>query len=318
MGDSGVAGIIEWDPSVFPKHGIKVSYLEQFINDIGGRERLQAKTTTDVCNDYLKPLTEATQSSLCDFLRHTQHEAYGEKAGVFISHAWRYTFLDVVEALRYHFRDGLDTVIWFDFFSNNQHKATTLEYDWWQTTFKSAIAEMKHTVMVLSPWSNPIPYTRAWCIFEAYCSASTNCHFEIAMSQREQKQFLSDIADGGVEATIHRMLATIDSRKRESFKSEDKDKIFSAIESTVGFNQINAMVFEQFRDWVIEIYIHHYLTLQRQLGDNHPHTLSSMQNLTACFTKAKGSMKRLKRCMSRVSRCIRLLWEPLTLIHLSL
>lgn len=283
MGSAASIGVIEWDASVFPKHGIKASYLKEFIEEIGGREKLIGKTTTDVCTEFLKPLTEKSQSSLCDLLRHMKHEAFGKKAEVFISHAWRYDFLDVVDALLYHFRDQPDTVIWFDLVSNNQHKATTLDYDWWQTTFKSAIADFQHTVMVLSPWHDPIPYTRAWCIFEAYCSASTNCKFEIAMCEKEQTQFLKDI-DGNVDETINKMLATIDARKSESYSAEDRDKIFSVITDTVGFNRINSMVFEQFRDWVIEICDNHYQDLQQELGDTHPDTLRSMSNLASLYT----------------------------------
>ena len=38
--------------------------------------------------------------------------------------------------------------------------------DWWFTTFKVAVASIGHTVLVLMPWDDPIPLTRAWCIWE--------------------------------------------------------------------------------------------------------------------------------------------------------
>ena len=110
MGASASIGVIEWDVSVFPKHGIKVSFLERFVEEVGGREKLNGKTTTDVCNEFLKPITENSQSSLCDLLHHIQHEAFGEKAEVFTSHAWRYDFIDVVDALLYHCRHKLDNI----------------------------------------------------------------------------------------------------------------------------------------------------------------------------------------------------------------
>jgi len=37
----------------------------------------------------------------------------------------------------------------------------------------------------------------------------------------------------------------------ESWNPQDKDKIFDVVRQTVGFNEINAMVCEQMRDWVI-------------------------------------------------------------------
>ena len=42
----------------------------------------------------------------------------------------------VVDALEYHFREQPDIVIWFDLFSNNQHKTVDLDLDWWCNTFK--------------------------------------------------------------------------------------------------------------------------------------------------------------------------------------
>ena len=275
-------GVLDWDASVFPKHGVMVGFLKSFVAECGGRSALTGKTTADVCNDHLKPATEKSQSSLCDLLRHMTHDAYGEKAAVFVSHAWRYEFLDVVDALLHHFRDKEDAVIWFDLFSNNQHKATSLEYEWWENTFKSAIADFQHTVMVLSPWHDPIPYTRAWCIFEAYCSASTNCKFEIAMSEKEQDQFLQDVADVNNDA-INCMLATIDARKSECHVAEDKERIFAVIEQSIGFNKINSLVFEQFRDWVIAVARNDLDTKLETLGDSHEDTLSSRSSLARLY-----------------------------------
>lgn len=156
----------------FPKHGIKVSFLVQFIQSVG-RANLGGKTTTDVCNEYIKPATQMSQLSYCELLTSRGDPAVG-KARVFISHAWKYLFLDVVSALENHFSGAMDTIIWFDLFSNNQHKAVDLDFSWWCGTFQSAIKEFNHTVMILTPWKDPIPLTRGWCIFELYCTNVTN------------------------------------------------------------------------------------------------------------------------------------------------
>jgi len=73
-------------------------------------------------------------------------------------------------------------VIWFDLFSNNQHKAIDLDFDYWSTTFQSAIQSFGHTVMVFAPWDDPIPLTRAWCLWELYCTVQTSSRFDIAMT----------------------------------------------------------------------------------------------------------------------------------------
>ena len=146
----------------FPKDGVRLSGLDEFVSKCGGSAALNGLTTTDVCNQYLKPLTQATGKSYCEELKAAGDPAVGT-ATVFISHAWAYKFLDVVEAIKYHFRDADDSVvIWFDLFSNNQHSAPNLDFDWWSTTFRSAIAQFGYVVVVLAPWGRPIPFMRAW------------------------------------------------------------------------------------------------------------------------------------------------------------
>ena len=114
-----------------------------------------------------------------------RHAAVG-LATVFTSHAWKYLFLDVIDALLYHFQDEPGIVVWFDLFSNNQHKAVDLDFHWWCNTLKTAIEQFGRTVMVLSPWQDPIPLTRGWCLFELYCTVATNRQFEVAMSKEHQ------------------------------------------------------------------------------------------------------------------------------------
>jgi hypothetical protein len=59
------------------------------------------------------------------------HEIYSssvEVAKVFISHAWKYQFLDVISAIQNSFDP--ETIVWFDLFSNNQTIAQNLDYNW--------------------------------------------------------------------------------------------------------------------------------------------------------------------------------------------
>ena len=234
----------------FPKEGIKLAALDIFINECGGRSMLEGLSTTDVNNLYQKPLTIHIKSSYCEYLKTRDSNSVGV-AQVFISHAWKYVFLDVVDTLQYHFRDSPDIIIWFDVFSNNQHSAPDLDFHWWSTTFKSAIEQLNHTVLILSPWNNPIPLTRAWCLFEIYCTAECKCRFEVAMSLSDKTDFMESLRKDTVR-TINDMLATIDLRKSDANKQEEKVRIFNAVERTVGFNGMNSLVFERLRMWIID------------------------------------------------------------------
>ena len=233
----------------FPKKGVKLSYVQDFYNLCGGRDSIEDLTTTEINDNFQKKITEKYKLSFCDYLSYQNHPAVGE-ATVFISHAWKYRFVDVMDALQFHFKDSPDVIIWFDLFSNNQHITLDLDFNWWCGTFKSAIEMFGHTVMVLCPWNDPIPLKRTWCIWELYCTFVTRQKFEIALSHDNQKQFLNDVLkDPTVE--INKMLTLIDAEKSECFKPEDRSKIFEIVKKEVGFNNINSMIFEKMRDWVV-------------------------------------------------------------------
>jgi tetratricopeptide (TPR) repeat protein len=51
---------------------------------------------------------------------------------------------------------------------------------------------------------------------------------------------------------VNKMLATIRAEKSKSFKPDDRDRIFEVIRDEIGFSKLNAMIFECYREWVIE------------------------------------------------------------------
>ena len=156
-----IAGSVSVRILPFPKVEVRLSELDNFIAKCGGPSVLQNLTTTDVCNQYLKPMTLATGKSYCEQLK-DEGDSNVTTAKVFISHAWANKFLDVVDTIKYRFRNDLsDVVIWFDLFSNNQHSAPNLDFDWWSTTFRSAIQQLGHVIVILAPWSEPTPLKRA-------------------------------------------------------------------------------------------------------------------------------------------------------------
>ena len=137
-------------------------------------ERVTTMTTKDACEEIVKPATAATKVSYVDFLQ------LNAKANKFVSHAWKYTFEDIVAALETSNQDG--DILWFDICTVNQHKSETRDFDWWQTTFQDAVREIGCTVLVLSPWERPIPLTRSWCIWEVFSTLVTGVKLEVVMS----------------------------------------------------------------------------------------------------------------------------------------
>jgi hypothetical protein len=93
-GMGAAASILEplpFDPHTFPRYGVMLSYLDEFLEECGGRSALRNLTTTEVCERFIKRVTLSSESSYCEFLRELKHKAVGE-AEVFISHAWKYKF----------------------------------------------------------------------------------------------------------------------------------------------------------------------------------------------------------------------------------
>ena len=137
-------------------------------------QRVTTMTTKDACEEIVKPATAATKVSYVDFLQ------LNAKANMFVSHAWKYAFQDIVAALETSNQDG--DILWFDICTVNQHKSETRDFDWWQTTFQDAVREIGCTVLVLSPWERPIPLTRSWCIWEVFSTLVTGANLEVVMS----------------------------------------------------------------------------------------------------------------------------------------
>jgi tetratricopeptide (TPR) repeat protein len=314
----------ELDPSYFPLLGIKVSFLQEFINACPGRRpRIAHLTTDDICQTLVKPFTEPYKLSLCDLLNQAHHPGIG-KATVFISHAWKYKFVDVVDALERKFSDALDTVVWFDVFSVNQHTTTEKDFSWWSGTFQEAIRQFGHTVMVLSPWHDPIPLTRAWCLWELYCTVITRCKFEVAFSEKEEEMFLQEVG----HETLNSMKSKIDVERSECWSPDDRKQIFVALQRKTTFSELNKTVFNSLREWMTrnlserntnlpddadmlfkkasllmnhgdysnaeELYRKCLAIRKTELGVNHPDTLATMNYLAALVLSNLGKYEEAK------------------------
>ncbi len=73
-------------PLPFPKDGVRLSAILAFFELCGGRSALVDLTTTEVCENFVKPMTECWKVSFCEKLRLENHDAVGT-ATAFISHA---------------------------------------------------------------------------------------------------------------------------------------------------------------------------------------------------------------------------------------
>jgi hypothetical protein len=241
----------------FPTLGIKVSAFKDFMIENGGEVAFSHKafvkqplTTTDVCKTFVKPITEEKECSYVDYLKLAKPDTdiVGE-ATVFISHAWQYAFIDVVHALETYFVDQPDTFVWFDLFSNNQHATFDLSFYWWKNTFLNAIEKIGHVVMILSPWKNPLPLTRAWCLWEIFCAVDTDSKFEVAITPTEYTAFVDGITHNPDD--FYLMLSNINVELSQAYSEQDKIRIFKCVKDACGFDALNKMVSKTMRSWAL-------------------------------------------------------------------
>ena len=185
---------------VFPNLGVRLQVLQRLADAIPDA----AFTTNQLCHEFVRQRTVPDDwtdvATLTDRARGYYAHSYRQRGtgltqtrapagtrsyvqllsadaktrklvGVathFVSHAWKYTFRDVVAALTdYETRGGEQHFYWFDCVSVDQHASQSFPREWWSTTFRDAIGAMGHTVMVLAPWERPYTLTRAWCLRRA-------------------------------------------------------------------------------------------------------------------------------------------------------
>lgn len=265
------------DDDSFPTVGLKVEFFKEFLEQVGVRHALKDFTTADVCEKYVKPFTQEYKCSYCQVLNAMNHPAV-DVASVYVSHAWGSRFLDVMDTLLYHFRDDLNTVVWFDLFSMNQHKRTSEALG----DFLSAIQFFGRTVMVITAWAEPLPLTRTWCLWEIYCTISTGASFEIALDSSSRHDFIKLILKGAKQE-INRLRMMINVEKSQSKLIEDKERIFEAIRSSIGLGKLNELVFECIREWID-------LTMQEslELNSQNPSYYHALAEIGDHISLAKG------------------------------
>ena len=210
----------------------------------------EAMTTNDVCFGVVKPATAAGTCSYVDLLLREGEAGAVRDATVFVSHAWKYTFVDVVDTLR-DLPDGAH--VWFDVFTVNQHQSLQVSPAWWYTTFKDAVASIGHTVLVLMPWNDPIPLTRAWCIWEILCTIDDGAaKLDVRLSTREQGAYADYLVREGVENVVRSMLK-LNVERAEAWNKDDQDNILAAVRQYPGgASEVNKRVKDQMRSWLID------------------------------------------------------------------
>ena len=87
-------------------------------------------------------------------------------------------------------------------------------------------------------------------VWEVYGAVKTKSVFEVAMDKDKERAFLVDMYTKGM--SFFELLESIDMRKSDSFKPEDKLAIHEAVRREVGFDEVNQLIYKPLRDWTVQ------------------------------------------------------------------
>ncbi|EGD78274.1 hypothetical protein PTSG_09338 [Salpingoeca rosetta] len=229
--------------------GVSAAFLRSFLDDIKSTfpEDYGLLTTKDVCDKLIVPRTKAANCAYVDKLKEDAPDTLG-RANIFVSHAWRYKITDVIATmLEFAAANSEDTsFFWLDLFVNNQNIALNLPQDWWSTTFKDSITSIGHS----RHRSDPIPLTRAWCLWEIFCGLSQDgVRLSIQLPGAEEQELKKAILQES--SAVLDALVRVRAERAQVWNTNDKEMIFKAIEDSVGFTILNEKVKDQMRAWCL-------------------------------------------------------------------
>lgn len=259
-----------------PPPGISASALRvvrrELISKFG--PRYETMKTHEVSQGYIMPLTkdlvghpDPVDQHFLNYMNRPENTQRFSTAGgvtkppvgestVFVSHAWMYNFKLVMDVILAHLDDrGGDGYVWFDMFTNSQHDTSNRPYEWWQNTFKTSIGVIGQVLLIMMPWNNPIPMTRAWCLFEVLCAIEEETALSIGMPEDQQDALVTSLSTG--DSLVLQHLSDIDAKKADASNQNDKKMIFEVIQRTCGFDGINDKVKEHLRNWIIDTAEYH-------------------------------------------------------------
>ena len=235
--------------------GLSISAIRKFVED-HPRVKTHHLTTSQVNSEFVKPETKDLYSSYLELYHGSIDDATGSPlvadATVFVSHAWKYAFYDiVVNVMEQYAQQHPGTYFWFDLFTNNQNEVANKDFEWFSTTFRDSLISIGEVLLVLSPWNNPIPIQRAWCLFEIYNALEeSGVVFSVKLPEKEIEELRASLRDD--PDCISEALAVIEAEKAQAKSESDRQLIFQVIrESEGGFVHMNEQVKDGLREWYV-------------------------------------------------------------------
>jgi hypothetical protein len=298
--------------------GVSLAALRAFAAEHSGRRfdlggaslPFEELTTEQVVDAIIKPATrdagvdEAPGTYAQLLQRRGARDVCGAPhvapATLFVSHAWLYLFVDLLTALEGHAaqpgaEDAGDAATggppvperatpyyWLDVMTCSQHTAApaAVSPDWWSHTFRDSVASIGATVLVLQPWRAPVPLTRAWCLWEVFCTVDTGATLEVALGPHERAK-LEDALTHRFE-DIALALSRIDTRRAVAKFPEDEERIKAVVHASAdGFGGVNSRIHGSLQRWLRHAAAELVERRCATLGETHADTLACADSYIA-------------------------------------
>ncbi|EDQ88416.1 uncharacterized protein MONBRDRAFT_26095 [Monosiga brevicollis MX1] len=112
------------------------------------------------------------------------------------------------------------------------------------------IAQCQRLVVLLGTWRDPVPFKRAWCLYEILCALDGELEVDMHLPPKQVELFLAAFSEeADVIETFLRMPQSATSQATESL---DQDHILRCIEERGGFDQLDSRIRERMQPWCLK------------------------------------------------------------------
>ncbi|CAE7238443.1 unnamed protein product [Symbiodinium sp. CCMP2592] len=260
-------------PAAVWERGVLLTVATGFGDILEAKNILAAKcgpgeTTSDLCVELLRPLTEEARCSAWEGLykglelqssartESAVSSKYVGKPTVMVSHCWASPYSQLMAILkRYDENTNRNNFFWIDVFSMNQHDFANLSgksrpdihrsasvYDTMLVALTRSIKVPGRMLLALTPHEQPELLSRAWCLYEIYIAwtvgAEVCCGFVPEAEQSVKRSLLQD------DVLINQMLDSVDAEKSRATVESDRAMIMDLI-AAAGISNFNSFVRKQ-------------------------------------------------------------------------
>ncbi|XRB25368.1 kinesin light chain [Pseudoscourfieldia marina] len=191
-----------------------------------------------------------------------------------------------------------------------------------ETVLKSAVRASNCTVALMTSWDTPSMLERIWCVWELFHTVIARCRLEVRMPISEQTRFADALVNDFT--SVQMPLSRLDVQNAKAGSEEERVEILSKMrEADGGIHGVNKLVKERLREWLCDsatselakvpqedratsallmsvaellkkqgkytdaepLYREALDGKRRELGDAHPDTLESINNLASLLKK---------------------------------